>query len=68
MGEFEEITPADMACELTMSCPALFEGVAGVWVIGKLPAIPEAIKARVGPDEGAVWVPKGLLKNIRWKA
>lgn len=64
---FEEITPATEKCAIGATCPALYEHDAGIWVIGKLPAIPEAIKARVGPDEGAVWVPKGLLKNIRWK-
>jgi len=47
-------------------CPAIYEQEDGVLVIGKIVPIPEELKAKVGPDETLVWVPKGLLKDIEW--
>ncbi len=62
----KEITPKGMRCHIA-ECPAIFEQEDGVLVIGKIAPIPEELKAKVGPDEALVWVPKGLLKNIVWK-
>lgn len=62
-----EVTPAEMRCGGSWSgCPALYEQEDGVLVIGKIAPIPEDLKAKVGPDETLVWVPKGLLKDIEW--
>ena len=61
-----EVTPAEMRCYLA-NCPAIFEQEDGVLVIGKIAPIPEELKAKIGPDETLVWVPRGLLKDIAWK-
>jgi hypothetical protein len=61
-----EVTPAEMRCAFGPSCPALFEQEDGVLVIGKIVPVPGELKAKIGPDETLVWVPKGLLKEIEW--
>ena len=61
-----EITTTEAKCEIAASCPALFEQEDGVLVIGKIAPVPDELKAKIGPDETLVWVPKGLLKDIEW--
>lgn len=57
-----EVTPADMGC-VVGQCPAIFEHEDGYLVIGKImKEIPKEVFARIGHDEIAIWVPKGLVK------
>ena len=72
-----EVTPEAMRCGASFSsCPAIYEQQDGHIVIGKimgfspqtadkkamLSGVPEEIRPRIGPDEFAVWVPRGLVK------
>lgn len=71
-----EVTPEPMQCAASMSCPAIYEQQDGHIIIGKimgfspqtadreamLSGVPEEIRSRIGPDEFAIWVPKGLVK------
>lgn len=71
-----EVTPQDMACVAMQSCSAIYEREDGHVIIGKimgfspqtpdrdamLAGVPEEIRGRVGPDEFAIWVPKGMVK------
>lgn len=73
-----DVTPEPMACALGESCPAIYETQAqdGHIIIGKimgfapqtadrdamLSGVPEEIRQRIGPDEFAIWVPKGMVK------
>jgi hypothetical protein len=69
-----EVTPEALRCGVSQ-CPSLFEGPewqdGAVIVVGKKD-IPQALfdqmKHKIGEDEFAVIVPKGLLKNIQWRA
>ena len=52
------------------SCPAILEGPwnneEGYFLVGKIvpdAQIPDAVKAKVGEDEAAIWVPQKLLKG-----
>lgn len=59
-----ETTPEALKCGGSWtSCPALYEQQDGHIVIGKvMKEIPEEVAKRIGPDEFAVWVPRGLVK------
>ncbi len=58
-----EVTPEAMRCDFGASCPAIYEQQDGHIVIGKvMTEIPEEVAKRIGPDEFAVWVPRGLVK------
>lgn len=61
-----EVMPEEMRCDIAASRPSIFEQENGVLVIGKIAPIPEDLKAKIGPDEALVWVPKGLFKDIEW--
>lgn len=70
-----EVTPEAMQ-RGKMNCLAIYEQQDGHIVIGKimgfspqtadreamLSGVPEEIRPRIGPDEFAVWVPRGLVK------
>jgi hypothetical protein len=70
-----EVTPEALRCDEDPACPSLFEAPewedGAVIVVGKKD-IPQALydqmKHKIGPDEFAVIVPTGLLKNIDWRA
>lgn len=76
IAEVPDAPDVSAACFGPTECPALIEETVpgtndlfpegGVWVIGKRAVIPDEVKARIGIDEAAVLVPKGLLKNIQW--
>jgi hypothetical protein len=71
-----DVTPGAAACVIGVSCPAIYEREDGHIIIGKimgfapqtadreamLAGVPEEIRPRIGPDEFAIWVPKGLVK------
>jgi hypothetical protein len=59
-----EVTPEAMKCGTSFSsCPAIYEQQDGHIIIGKvMKEIPEEVAKRIGPDEFAVWVPRGLVK------
>lgn len=59
-----EVTPESMQCGASFSsCPAIYEQQDGHIIIGKvMKEIPEEVAKRIGPDEFAVWVPRGLVR------
>jgi hypothetical protein len=58
-----EVTPEAMKCGDHLTCPAIYEQQDGHIIIGKvMTEIPEEVARRIGPDEFAVWVPRGLVK------
>lgn len=58
-----EVTPEVMRCAIAASCPAIYEQQDGHIIIGKvMKEIPEEVAKRIGPDEFAVWVPRGLVR------
>lgn len=58
-----EVTPGATKCGGTLTCPALYEQQDGHIIIGKvMTEIPGEVAKRIGPDEFAIWVPKGLVK------
>lgn len=57
-----EVTPEAMQ-RGKMNCLAIYEQQDGHIIIGKaMKEIPEEVAKRIGPDEFAVWVPRGLVK------
>lgn len=58
-----DVTPAKFACVAMASCPKLLQGDEFDVVIGKrIDVLPASVAERVGPDEIAVMLPKGLVK------
>jgi hypothetical protein len=58
-----EVTPEAVKCGDHLTCPAICEQQDGHIIIGKvMTEIPEEVAKRIGPDEFAIWVPKGLVK------
>lgn len=58
-----DVTPKTHRCAIGASCPAIYEQQDGHIIIGKvMTEIPEEVAKRIGPDEFAIWVPKGLVK------
>lgn len=58
----KDVTPKSLRCTFG-GCPAIYEQQDGHIVIGKvMKEIPEEVAQRIGPDEFAVWVPRGLVK------
>jgi hypothetical protein len=58
-----EVTPEAMKCDVAMAYPSLYEQQDGHIIIGKvMKEIPEEVARRIGPDEFAAWVPRGLVK------
>ena len=62
-----EITPQSFRCAL-ISCPSVFETDSGNYIIvGKklnLKEVSQEVKNKIGDDEIAVEVPKGLLDEL----
>ncbi len=61
-----EITPDTFLCG-TGNCPSVFEAENGdLYIIGKVvgDALPGDVKSKVGADEHAVLVPRGLIKGL----
>jgi hypothetical protein len=59
----KDVTPKALRCAIGASCPAIYEQQDGHIIIGKvMKEIPEEVARRIGPDEFAVWVPRGLVK------
>lgn len=63
----KEITPAEFICSDCHSCPAVFETERDTYVvIGKeLPdSILEQLVGRIGANEFAIEIPKGIINGI----
>lgn len=66
--KMKDITPAAFVCHSSSCCPAVLETDAGTYVIigKKLSASAEAaVAGRVGADEYAIEVQKGMIDGIR---
>jgi len=66
--KLKEITPSEFVCHSATCCPAVFEtGNNSYVIIGKkLPVSAAAQLAdRVGDDEFAIEVPKGMIDGVK---
>jgi len=66
--KLKEITPAEFVCHSASCCPAVFETENNSYVIiGKKPsaAAKAQLAGRVGADEFAIEVPKGVIDGVK---
>lgn len=64
LEELKDITPAEFACTLTASCPAIFENARAnnFVIIGKVRSKCAALEGRVGADEMAIEISADLIR------